>query len=108
MIRILKKVVLTARSIVKIELTDWFPHKIKPVRNGLYQVQTATWPWQQLIEFETRVRVDGANPWASPMYNTGYMTNVAYDPDPTHVFSTNLNALDFTGKSVTYSLVKVV
>ena len=49
-----KMVVLTVRNIVKIELTDWFPIKVKPVRDGLYQVQTATWPWQQYVEFDKK------------------------------------------------------
>ena len=59
----------------------------------------------QVIEFETRIRIDGANATSSPYYNVGYMTNVAYDTDPTHSFTTSLNALDMSGRSVTYSLV---
>ena len=37
---------------MKIKLTDWFPVRIKPVRTGLYQVQTKSWPWPMLVEFE--------------------------------------------------------
>ena len=57
----------------------------------------------QVIQFEGRVKLNGTH--TTPIYNTGYMTNVAYDTDPTHTFTTNLNALDEFGKGVTYSLI---
>ena len=57
----------------------------------------------QVIQFEGRVKLNASH--TTPIYNTGYMTNVAYDPDPTHTFTTNLNALDEGGRSVTYSLI---
>jgi hypothetical protein len=57
----------------------------------------------QTIQFEGRVSFTGSN--TTPVYNTGYLTNVAYDTDVTHVFTTNLNALSQTGSSVTYQLI---
>jgi len=60
----------------------------------------------QVIQFQGRVNFNGSH--ITPMYNAGYMTNVAYiDPavDPNYIFSTNLNALDSSGRAVAYSLV---
>ena len=57
----------------------------------------------QTIQFEARVSFAASN--STPFYNSGYQTNVAYDADPTHFFTTNLNALSSQGKSVTYQLV---
>ena len=64
----------------------------------------------QTVEVETKIRIDGTNASKAPIYNSGLMTNIAYDPTTT--FSTNLNALAgglngsvAPGASVTYSLV---
>jgi uncharacterized repeat protein (TIGR02543 family) len=60
----------------------------------------------QVIQFEGRVRLDQSR--TTPIYNSGYMTNVAYiDPavNPNYIYSTNLNALDEGGRAVTYSLI---
>jgi phosphodiesterase/alkaline phosphatase D-like protein len=55
------------------------------------------------IQFEARVSFLASN--STPFYNSGYQSNVAYDEDPTHFFTTNLNALSSKGKSVKYDLV---
>ncbi|MEY4742763.1 MAG: putative Ig domain, partial [Actinomycetota bacterium] len=60
----------------------------------------------QVIQFEGRIRLDQSR--TTPIYNSGYMTNVAYiDPavNPNYIYSTNLNALDEGGRAVTYSLI---
>jgi hypothetical protein len=59
----------------------------------------------QVIQFQGRIKMDGVNNSRSPVFNSGYMTNVPYSTDPTKFFTTNLNALDGDGSSVTYSLV---
>lgn len=60
----------------------------------------------QVIQFEGRVKLSGGVAHTTPIYNTGYMTNVPFAAagDNT-IFKTNLNALDENGRSVTYSLV---
>ena len=32
--------------------TDWFPKKIKPVRTGIYEVTTDSWPFPQKCEWD--------------------------------------------------------
>jgi outer membrane protein OmpA-like peptidoglycan-associated protein len=59
----------------------------------------------QVIQFQGRIKIDGTNNSKSPVFNSGYMTNVPYTTDPTKFFTTNLNALDGDGHSVTYSLI---
>jgi outer membrane protein OmpA-like peptidoglycan-associated protein len=59
----------------------------------------------QVIQFQGRIKIDGTNNSKSPVYNSGYMTNVPYNVSPSAVFTTNLNALDGDGRSVTYSLI---
>ena len=64
----------------------------------------------QVIQFEGRIRIDGVTSRKAPVYNTGYMTNVAYDESPTAIFSTSLNATGqnssgVDGYGVTYALV---
>ena len=59
----------------------------------------------QVIQFQGRIRIDGTNNSKSPVFNSGYMTNVPYDTNPANFFTTNLNALDGDGRSVTYKLV---
>ena len=59
----------------------------------------------QTVDFETRIRIDGVNSVATPLYNSSLLTNVPYDASPSTTFSINLNALDYQGKSVTYSLI---
>jgi outer membrane protein OmpA-like peptidoglycan-associated protein len=59
----------------------------------------------QVIQFQGRIKVDGVNNSKSPVFNSGYMTNVPYSTDPSKFFTTNLNALDGDGRSVTYSLI---
>ena len=45
------------------------------------------------VQVESKIRIDGANDAAVPVYNSGLMTNVAYDPTVGNFFTTNLNAL---------------
>jgi outer membrane protein OmpA-like peptidoglycan-associated protein len=59
----------------------------------------------QVIQFQGRIVIDGTHNSKSPVYNSGYMTNVPYNISPAAVFTTNLNALDGDGHSVTYSLI---
>lgn len=64
----------------------------------------------QVIQFEGKIRIDGAIDRKAPVYNVGYMTNVAYDESPTAIFSTSLNASGqnasgVDGYGVTYALV---
>jgi uncharacterized repeat protein (TIGR02543 family) len=58
----------------------------------------------QVIQFEARVKLDVNH--TTPIYNTGYMTNVPFAAtgDST-IFKTNLNAIDEVGHAVTYSLI---
>ncbi len=60
----------------------------------------------QTIQFEGKIRINGTTDAKSPVYNSGYMTNVPYNTSTSAVYSTNLNALEgLQGKSVTYSLI---
>ena len=34
------------------ERTEWYPVKIKPVRHGMYEVKTKSWPFPHKIEFD--------------------------------------------------------
>ena len=60
----------------------------------------------QTIQFEGKIRINGTTDAKSPIFNSGYMTNVPYNTSTSAVYSTNLNALEgLQGKSVTYSLI---
>jgi hypothetical protein len=41
------------------DVTDWFDKKVKPVRVGLYEVKTESWPFPQKVEWTGRK-------WATP------------------------------------------
>ena len=34
------------------ERTDWYPLKVKPVRDGRYEIKTKEWPWAHWCKFE--------------------------------------------------------
>jgi uncharacterized repeat protein (TIGR02543 family) len=58
----------------------------------------------QVIQFEARVKLDVSH--TTPIYNTGYMTNVPFAAvgDNT-IFKTNLNGIDEVGHAVSYTLI---
>ena len=54
------------------EMTDWFNVKDKPVRNGWYEVRTASWPFPQKVEWTGKK-------WITDNEVTDWR-GIAYDP----------------------------
>ena len=55
------------------------------------------------VQFASKIRIDGTNDSEAPIYNAGYMYNVAYDASLS--YSTNLGGLGQGNTPVTYELV---